>query len=284
MLKYDVIIVMLCNVCKCYTNIKGFVDCVPDLIKKNRNSSDGMYQLLQMKWIWRETGPMIKIFRLIHEQRTIHLVFFGPLNRMFAPLYGYWQSQNRGITYAQHVLRNELYGQINFDYSIPTNSLNNITATFGTNKFGLRASNTMLECLLMPTSEEYINLKSLARIVKLKNYTEGFVPNCNEESSLFQKAWKVSRQPPPNQKPKAFFETCVCFDLTSSLLVGGSSLAVFLSFCLICLLAIKICLRSRDNNKTSIIIPNRQGDYSSVFKENKFFSSKDIIIIAKLFL
>ena len=153
MLKYVVIIVMLCNVCKCYTNIKGFVDCAPDLIKKNRNSSDGMYQLLQMKWIWRETGPMIKIFRLIHEQRTIHLVFFGPLNRMFAPLYGYWQSQNRGIMYAQQVLRNELYGQINFDYSIPTNSLNNITATFGTNKFGLRASNTMLECLLMPTSE-----------------------------------------------------------------------------------------------------------------------------------
>ena len=115
MLKYDVIIVMLCNVCKCYTNIKGFVDCVPDLIKKNRNSSDGMYQLLQMKWIWRETGPMIKIFRLIHEQRTIHVVFFGPLNTMFALIYGYWQSQNRGITYAQHVLRNELYGQIKFD-------------------------------------------------------------------------------------------------------------------------------------------------------------------------
>ena len=115
MLKYVVNIVILSNVSKCYTNIKGFVDCVPDLIKKNCNSSNGMYQLLQMEWIWRENGRMIKIFRLIHEQRTIHVVFFGPLNTMFALIYGYWQSQNRGITYAQHVLRNELYGQIKFD-------------------------------------------------------------------------------------------------------------------------------------------------------------------------
>ena len=111
-----------------------------------------------------------------------------------------------------------------------------------------------------------------------ENYKEDFVPNSNEESSHHQETWKVSRQPPPNQKSKVCFKKCVCFDCTASLL-GGSSLAVILSFCLICLLAIKICLRNRDNNKTSIIIPNRQGDYSSTFKENKYFSSKDIIII-----
>lgn len=149
-------------------------------------------------------------------------------------------------------------------------------ATFRTNKFGLCASNTTLECLLMPTSEEYINLKSLARIVKLKTIRKTLFLIVTRRVPIIKKHGKLVGSLLQTRSLRCF-KKCVCFDCTSSLL-GGSSLAVILSFCLICLLAIKICLRNRDNNKTSIIIPNRQGDYSSTFKENKYFSSKDIII------